>query len=144
MKDDLPLPPELERVEQELAARPRGWPSEQLRARCLEGLQTELRLQQAGGRWAFAVAVAATVLVGLNLAISASQATNFGLRLDGRQPSVQETAAEIRRLLPDIPPREAARQAVLLHSGATIVPCPNVPAGRILLGKNLELAKSDL
>ncbi len=144
MMDDFSLPPELERIEKELAARPRGRPSEQLRARCLDGLQAELRLQRAGSRWAFAVAVAATALVGLNLAISAGQATDFGLRLDGRQQSVAKTAAEIRRLLPDIPPGEAARQAVLMHSGATIVPCPNVPAGRVVLGKNLKLAKSDL
>jgi hypothetical protein len=143
MMNDFPLPPELQRIEQELAARPRGGPSLQLKERCLGGLQTELRRQRAGSRWAFAVAVAATVLVGLNLAISAGQATDFGLMRDGRQQSVQKTAEEIRRLLPEVPPQEATRQALLLHSGAGIVACPKVVAGRVVFDKNLELAKSD-
>ena len=93
-----------EQIEHDLSARPRGWPSEQLRERCLSGLQPEFSRQRAGSRWTFAIAVAATLLVGLNLAISACQGTNFGLRLDGRQHSVEKTLAEIRRLLPEIPP----------------------------------------
>jgi hypothetical protein len=143
MTNDFPLPPELKKIEQELAARPHQGPSKQLKARCLGGLQSELRRQEVRSRWMFAVAVAATVLVGLNLAISAGQATDFGLRPDGRQQSIQKTAAEIRRLLPEVPPREAARQAMLLHSGASIVPCPKVAAGRVMFDKNLEVAKSD-
>jgi hypothetical protein len=128
MTEDFPLPPELAPLEQELAARPRGQPSAQLKERCLHSLRAELRRQQAGSRWAFAVAVAATVLVGLNLSLSASQATDFGFQLDGRQQSVERTAEEIRRLLPDLSPQEAMRQAALLRAGADIVPCPSVPA----------------
>jgi hypothetical protein len=143
MSDDFQLPPDLERIEQALAARPREVPSAHLKERCLHSLQLEVRRQRASSRWMFAAALAATVLVGLNLAISASQATDFGLRLDGRQLSIEKTAAEIRRLLPDVPPREAARQAMLFHSGAGIVPCPKVAAGRVAFDKNLELAKSD-
>ena len=144
MQDDFPLPPELQQLEQALVAVPREQPSFQLKERCLHSLQAELGRPQSGNRWTFAIAIAASVLLGLNLSLSATQATDCGLRLDGRQQSVENTAAEIRRLLPEVSPREAARQAMLLHSGATIVPCPNVPAGRVVLGKNLELAKSDL
>ena len=144
MIEDFQLPPELQQLEQALAAVPREQPSSQLKERCLHSLRAELSRPQSGNRWAFAVAVAATVLVGLNLALSAGQATDFGLRLGGRQQSVEKTAAEIRLLLPDMPPQEAARQAVLLHSGSDIVPCPAVPAGRLARNSNLKLAKSDL
>ncbi len=143
MKDDFQLPPELQRLERALLALPREQPSSQLKERCLHSLRVELGRPQSGSRWAFAIAIAASVLVGLNLSLSATQATDYGYRRDVRQLSVEKTAAEIRRLLPDVSPREAARQAVLLHSGSTIVPCPIVPAGRVVLDKNLELAKAD-
>jgi hypothetical protein len=79
--------------------------------------------------------------VGLNLSLSAAQATDFGLRLDGRKQSVERTAEDIRQLLPDISFQEARRQAILLRAGADIVPCPNVPASYVTRNKNLELEK---
>lgn len=141
MTENSPLPPELVLLEQDLAARPRGRPSAELKERCLGGLRAELRRQPSRNRWAFAVAVSASVLVGLNLSLSASQATDFGLRLDGRQTSVVKTAEQIRRLLPEMPPQEAMRQAVLLRASAEVVPCPNVPAKCVAWDENLELAK---
>jgi hypothetical protein len=130
MSDDFSLSQELQRVEQDLAARRRAQPSSQLREQCLRTLRAELRRQAARSRWTFALAAAASVLVGLNLSLSASQATDYGFRLDGRQQSVQRTAEEIRRLLPEVPPQEATRQAGLLRAGAGVVPCFNVPAKR--------------
>jgi hypothetical protein len=143
MTDNFPLPPELERLEQDLAARPRGQSSAQLKQRCLDSLRVELRREPARNRWAFAVAAAATVLVGLNLSLSASQATDCGLRLDGRQTSVVKTAEQIRQLLPDIPLQEAMRQAVLLRASTDVVPCPNVPARHVALDNNLKSFKPD-
>ena len=131
MSEDFSLSPELERIEQDLAARRRAQPSSRLKEQCLRTLRAELRRQEARSRWTFALAVAASVLLGLNLSLSASQATDYGFQRDGRQPSVQRTAAEIRRLLPEVPPQEATRQAVLLRAGAGVVPCPNVPAKRV-------------
>jgi hypothetical protein len=144
MIEDSQLPPELQRLERALLALPREQPSSQLKERCLNGLRAELGRPQSGSRWAFTIAIAASVLLGLNLSLSATQSTDFGLRLDARQQSLEKTAAEIRRLLPDVSPREAARQALLLHSGGDIVPCPIVPTGRVVLNWNLKLAKSDL
>ena len=144
MIDDSRLPPELERLERALIAIPREEPSGQLKEKCLGSLQSDMRRQKSASRWAFAIAIAASVLVGLNLSLSATQATDYGFQLDGQRRSVEKTAAEIRRLLPDIPAREAARQAILLHCGAAIVPCPNVAGGRALLDEKQRLAKSDL
>ena len=124
-----------------MAARPGGRPSAQLKQRCLDGLRTELRRHPSENRWAFAVAAAATVLVGLNLSLSASQATDCGLRLDGRQTSVVNTAKQIRQLLPDIPPQEAMRQAVLLRAGTDVVPCPKVPAKHVALDRAFSLIR---
>jgi hypothetical protein len=136
MSEDFSLSPELQRVEQDLAARRRAEPSGQLKEQWLRTLRAELRRQAARSRWTFALAAAASVLVGLNLSLSASQATDYGFQLDGRQldgrqPSVQTTAEEIRRILPEVPPQEATRQAVLLRAGAGMVPCPNVPAKHV-------------
>jgi hypothetical protein len=143
MTDHFPLPPELRRLEQELATRSRGQPSAQLKERCLGSLRIELRRQQASSRWAFAVGTAATVLVGLNLSLSASQATDYGLRPGGRQQSVNGTTEEIRRVLPDIPAQEAKRQALLLQASHGLVLCPNVPAKYMSIEKYAELARSD-
>jgi hypothetical protein len=131
MSEDFSLSPELQRVEQDLAARRRAEPSGQLKEQCLRTLRAELRRQATRSRWTFALAAAASVLVGLNLSLSASQATDYGFQLDGRQRSVQRTAEEIRRLLPEVSPQEAMRQAVLLRAGAGMVPCPNVPAKHV-------------
>ena len=98
----------------ELAKRRPDEPPTELRERCLVGLRAELRRQRSSNRWAFAVATAASVLVGLNLSLGAAQTTDFGLRRDGNDQPVTRTAAEIRRLLPDMPPQEATRQAILL------------------------------
>jgi hypothetical protein len=144
MSDDFELPPDLDRLEQALIAISREEPSGQLKEKCLRSLHAEAKRQQSGSRWAFAIAFAASVFVGFNLSMSATQATDCGFRLDGRQQSVAKTAAEIRRLLPDVSPREAARQALLLHASAAIVPCPNVAGGRDLLDERRKLAKSDL
>ena len=50
---------------------PRGGPSQELKRRCLQDLQSELRRQRRECRWAFAAAIAASLLVGLNLSLSA-------------------------------------------------------------------------
>jgi hypothetical protein len=141
MTEDFPLPPELQGLEQRLAARPRPQPSSRLKEQVLGSLRSELRRSQGGARWAFAVAVAATVLLWLNLSLSATQATDFGLRLDGRRQPVEPIAAEIRQLLPDLPPHEALRQAVLLRAGAGVVPCLVLSANPAARAVNEQRAK---
>ena len=141
MTENYLLPPELERLEQQLAARPRWEPSNQLKEQFLHGLRAESRRGQARARRAFAVSVAASVLVWLNFSLSATQATDYGLQLDGRRQSAQRVAEEIRRLLPEVPPREAIRQAILLRGGAGAVPCLRLSAEKVARGRNEEWAK---
>lgn len=128
MMENSSLPPELLRLEQQLAARPRPQPRAGQKLRFVQSVRAELYRQRAGARWAFAAAVAASALVWLNLSLSASQATDCGLRLADGAESIETTADEIRRLVPELPPREAMRQAVLLRAGAGVVACPR-PSG---------------
>jgi hypothetical protein len=136
MTEEFPLPPDLEQIERELAARPRSWPDAGLKERCVQQLRVELRGPGSGSRWSLVAATAAALLVGLNLSLSATQATDFGLHIGSQQQSVQRAAEEIRQLLPDVPPKEAARQAVLLRAGADIVLCPKVSTKYVASGKN--------
>jgi hypothetical protein len=128
MTDDFPLPSELRRIEQLLSARPSPRHSEKMKERFLSDAKAELRRQKTLARWAFAAAMAASVLVWLNLSLSAAQATDYGISLQSPQQSVEQLAGEIRQLLPDIAPREAVRQAVLLRAGADAIPCAGFPA----------------
>ena len=136
MMENHTLLPELERLEQQLAARPRWEPSNQLKEQFLNGLRAESRRGRARARRAFAVSVAASVLVWLNLSLSATQATDCGLRLDGRQHSTARAADEIRRLLPEATPHEAMRQALLLRAGAGLVACPRLPTKSVPRDRN--------
>ena len=129
MTEDFPLPPELERLERHLAARERPQPSDRAKQRLLGSVRAELERSRRGRRWAFAVAMAATVLVWLNLSLCATQATDCGLKLDGRHRPADNGAEQIRQLLPDLAPREAMRQAVLLRAGGAVVPGSTLPAG---------------
>lgn len=126
--DDSTLPPELERIERQLVARERPQPSHQARQRWLCSVRAELRPLQVRGRWTFAVAMAATVLVWLNLSLCATQATDCGLGLGDSHEPLEGGARQIRQLLPDLPPREVMRQAVLARAGSAVVPCPRLPA----------------
>jgi hypothetical protein len=136
MMDNFPLPPELEQLERQLAVRERPQPLSQAKQRLLCSVRAESRRSRARSRRAFAVAMAATVLVWLNLSLCATQATDFGLELDGRQPPLENDAAQIQQLLPDLAPSEAMRQAVLLRAGARVVPCPKLPASYVAILEN--------
>ena len=136
MTDDFSLPPELQRLEPHLAARERPQLSYQAKQRLLCSVRAELRRSQARGRWAFAVAMAATVLVWLNLSLCATQATDCGLELDGPCPPLKDRAEQIHQLLPDLPPREAMRQAVLLRADSGVIPCPRLPASYVALRRD--------
>jgi hypothetical protein len=134
--DDFSLPLELQRLERQLVARERPQPSHQAKQRWLCSVRAELRPLQARGRWAFAIAMAATVLVWLNLSLCATQATDCGLGLGGSHEPLEGGAQQIHQLLPDLSPREVMRQAVLVRAGSTVVPCPRLPAGHLALRSN--------
>ena len=82
MVQDFPLPSELQRLERSLAAGGGVGPPEGLRRRVMADVRSELRRERVRGGWAFAAAVAATVALWMNLSLSATQATDYGLRCD--------------------------------------------------------------
>jgi hypothetical protein len=130
------LPDELERLERELAERPRPEPSADLRDRVMRTVEAELggaelrRVQpprtRAGGWLSFAAAAAATVLIWANLSLSAANATRYDLRLPAEPRALDETARQIRDLVPGMSEQEARRYALILHGGANLVPCLDV------------------
>ena len=129
------LPDELERLERELARRPCPGPSADLRDRGIRTVEAELRRAElpptrAGGWLSFAVATAATVLVWINLSMSAANATSYDPRLPAEPHALDETTRQIGELLPEMSEQEARRYAVILEGGADLIPCPDVALDR--------------
>jgi hypothetical protein len=135
-----PLPPDLLAIERELAARPRPQPSPDLRARVLAATRRECPAPARAGFGRFAMATAAAALLAINLSASLANNTDWHLRSPAGEPDVADLAGRIRELAPDIPEREARRQALLLRAGAglTPAPVPAPPADRILWNKEPE------
>jgi hypothetical protein len=115
--DNLPLPPELERVERFLARGPRPAPSASLRRRILGDVRSELRRERLSPRWRFAAVFAATVLVELCLSLSIMQAVKYGWRQRETSPAVVDVARQLQQLSPGLSHEESLRQAKLRQSG---------------------------
>jgi hypothetical protein len=116
--DDQPLPSELQRLERDLRARPLPAASDGLRERILDSLQARVKTEESRSRWQFAAAVAATVLLWMNLSMSATQATDFGLGPREARKSVEEITQQIQQLVPEFSRDEARHRALLLHAGS--------------------------
>ena len=105
-------------------ARPAG-----LRARVLAAARREWAVPRVPsarrdfGR--FAAATAAAVLLAINLSASVANDTDWHLRAAADESAA--AADRIRELAPDLPEREARRQALLLRAAAGLAPAP-VPA----------------
>ena len=126
--EEYELPPELEQLQQDLAACWRPGPPADLRQRVIGGIRAELRRDRSRARWAFAAAMAAAALVWINLSLSATRATDYHLQFGSKRPPVEAAAEQIQQLLPEIPRREALRQAALLQAGSNLAWYPNFPA----------------
>lgn len=123
--DQTPPEPSAEFVDRCLATIPRGDASAGAGSVCAAAA-TVSPLQRAnevsGDLWKFAVAAAAVAMLWINLSMSATQATDFGFRrsagLGGfhESESIEVMTEQIRELLPELPPEEARRQAVLLRA----------------------------
>ena len=96
------LPPDLQQLERDLAGRPRPGPPAELRQRVIEGARVELRRNGSRNGWTSAAAVAAAVVVWINLSMSVTHATDYGSRPDTPRPPVGKLAAQIRQLLPEL------------------------------------------
>jgi len=129
MMDDWQLAPELQQLERDLANRSRHRASDDLRPRILGDVRSRLRAERSRARWQFALAVAVVVLVWLNLSMSATQATDFGLRLNGPTEPIETIAAQVHQLVPEFSPEETRRQAILLQAGSRLVCYPNLGIG---------------
>jgi hypothetical protein len=126
--DDWILPDELQRLETDLGRRRLPEASSDLPQRILGGLQHRRRVAESQARWQFGLAVAASVLVWMNLSLCATQATNFDLRpraVVDSEESIETIARQIERLAPDLPPEEVRRQAILMRASANMTFMPS-------------------
>ena len=117
--DIFQLPPELEQLERELAARTTIQPEPGLRQRVL-ALQTfSLASRFASmSTTEFIIATAAAVLLCANLSLSLSNQTDFGLH---RQPDTMHLASAAQKfagILPDLPHQEAFLNVLPRQLGA--------------------------
>ena len=115
------LPPELQRLERELTARPREEPPSWLRGRIMDCVQIELRRRRPFFDRRVLLAAAAA-LVWLNLSLSA---TNVTQGPSGSREFAEPLAQQIGQLLPELPRADARRLALLYRSGSGLVPCPD-------------------
>lgn len=79
--------------------------------------------------WRFAEALAIAALVWINLAMSASLATDYGFQRNAiAEPneSVETIAERIQGLAPELSAQESQRQAVLLRASESLVCLPNL------------------
>ena len=118
------LPDELRQLEEELIASRSSEPPTELRDRVLgevqHALAVELRVSLRQSRWAFAVAVAASVLVWMNMSISATTATDCRAQLTSPAAEIDRLAAEIHELLPELSAEDARRQTIIHRSNETL------------------------
>ena len=122
-------PPEFTELERWLAQREQPEASTELRRRVIEAMRCELAsprpcVRQPRPWWEFAAAAAAVAVVLGNLSISAVQATDYGLRLDGQTQPVDVAAEQIRELLPELTQRQALRYAIVWQGGSQLTPAP--------------------
>jgi hypothetical protein len=100
-----------------------------MRQRVIESARVELQRGGARNGWTFAAAVAAAVVVWINLSMSATLATDCGYRPDTPRRPLDEVAGQIQQLLPELPEGEAMRQAALLQAGSHLPEYPTLSAG---------------
>ncbi len=123
------LPSDLAALEHQLAGRSRPEPTAGFHQRLLARIGQELN--QRDGRlaptstWRFVATIAAAALLWINFSMSV--ANNMDWHFVGRidRARLDATAERIRELFPELPAREAFRQALLAQGGARLVPRPN-------------------
>jgi hypothetical protein len=124
--NDYQLPPELESLEHELAARSTARPAAELRQKITSGVHNCLHRERRLDFWRFAGAAALVAAVWLNLSLSAVRETNFHFQLADHRPSIEQTAREIQKLLPEMSAEDARREAVLLSASTNLLMYPKI------------------
>jgi hypothetical protein len=120
---DASLPPDLAELERDLVGLPQIEPSADFAQRVLGSVHNALRHRPTAaatpaGRWRSWAAVAAAMLVVINLSMSAAADTDWHLTDDVEPRRVTALADELRVLAPDLPASELRRQAWLARAGA--------------------------
>jgi hypothetical protein len=117
------LPPDLAELENRLADRPRAEPSAHLAARVRAATRTVLRpTPPTSDGWQFWAAVAAVLLVGINLSMSVAADTDWNLTRPADPAPLAATAERLRAMAPELSDDELQRQALLLRAGAGLTP----------------------
>ena len=123
------LSPELERLERLLACGPQPEPPTALRQRVLDDVRAEFRRrlldrlrvelfrEQRRSSQRFAVACAATLLVGFSLSIGVMHAAGVALQPPASTPTVREVAWQLQQLSPEVSQRDSFLQATLRQIG---------------------------
>jgi len=114
------LPPELECLERELAARSAPQPTAELRQRITAGVHNGMRHERRIDFWRFAAAAALVAGVWLNLSLCAASQTDFHFQSTDRRQSVEQTARQIKNLLPEMSDADARREALVLCAGGNL------------------------
>ena len=126
--EDWTLPPELQQLERDLCCRSLPDASGDMRYNVIKEVRGLMQNEARRSRWQFGIGVAAAALLWLNLSISATQATNFGLQWRENDPSIEVAAEVIQRLVPELSAQEARREAFLMRVTFRMIPYPSLPA----------------
>jgi hypothetical protein len=121
----LDLPDDLADLERRLAQRHRPEPAGDLRRRVLAAVRAAG--SEGNGFWRFAAAVAAAALLAINLSMSVAADTDWHLGDTNPPPSAHAVARRLQEVLPDLPPDEARRQALLQAGRSRLTPTPPLP-----------------
>ena len=119
MKNDNPLPGDLADLQRQLCA-DTAEPSYAMKAKVMAGVENELARPQQNDFWQFAAAVAAMVVLLINLSVSIAPISSRVSRGDLRP--TESLYGQIEDLQLGLSDREIKRQCMLLAASETIVP----------------------
>jgi hypothetical protein len=146
---DPSLPPDLADVERRLLSRPAVEPSADFAGRVLSSVRDALRHRPAvavapSSAWRSWAAVAAAVLVGINLSMSAASNTDWHFTAEFEPAQVAALTAELQALAPELPASEVRRQALLARAGAELPRVLNLAPSRERTGPFQERDRWDV
>ena len=126
------LPAELEQIERRLASRARGIaPPPRLRSRVIGAVRGELRAgpRVRNGWWQFAAALAAMVLLGLNMALASAPSEASDARVGRTKAATNVFTQRLRELLPELREEELRAFVALRSLGGRTVISSAAPIG---------------
>jgi hypothetical protein len=118
---DPDLPADLAALERRLATRPRVEPAAGLGPRVLDATRVVQRPRSAAS-WRSWAALAAAVLVGVNLSMSVAENADWRLTGGVEPGQIDATADRLRAAAPELSERELRRQALLVRAGVGLTP----------------------